>query len=792
MAHDLEVHTQRPDTSAEDYDLVRQIGSGSFGDVFLVVHKGEQKQYVMKTITLVATMQTKQRENLESEVKLLSTMQHPNIVAYKGSVMREGNLYIYMEYCEHGDVYTYLRDAKKLNKMPQEHRVFEWFIQITLALQAVHQKRILHRDMKTQNIFLTGSRVQNVFALKLGDFGVAKALDCTTDLAQTQIGTPFYMSPELINNKPYSYKSDIWGLGCILYEIVNGHQAFEAQSLNGLALKIMKGRYTPVTANCSEAAKELIKSMLTTNPGHRPSLENILHNPQMRNRILVATKSVIEHGAAEGRSEAERVLTEQLKALGFGDLDQAGAGPKRDKRRLLHRMQKAELRKQQAEQKLNKLMQTVDVLEECLRGQMATEAGIDPEDAALSQRRAAAARGRRPSRDMRTPPKPPQPPPPPEAQVEQTLMPDAGTVAAVHNAANAAAAAARQSHVVILEQDEGDLAGERPAARSAVGRRRAKTEDPCSMHRGSVLEPVSRITDLGTSRSSTQHSFGTPRYREAATPPRELSVLLDFDHVTSANLRNPFKSQRANVVHTPRRQRSVDPRPPLPQCEPSPPHDGPPPRTWSQVQLRQSTPHLHTSRAALNNVSLEALSTAQNLREPSESSSGSGTHSEGGFSEFDRRSGSAEHIARRKEQVQSRMEYYKASICRHRMQMETLQHKYAQEQSREDVRERNDRAATFVEEGARAEQPPTRQRRAMPVVVEDQLARIVRRCLDGLGHERLAAAKRCLHVLTDGGEEAFNMRRHMRQTLGEDKIGFYSLIDQIVYIERHWGEEDLT
>lgn len=326
------------------------------------------------------------------------------------------------------------------------------------------------------------------------------------------------------------------------------------------------------------------------------------------------------------------------------------------------------------------------------------------------------------------------------------------------------------------------------------------------MHRGSAPGPTSRAHDLGASQSSAS-TFGTPRYREAATPPRELSVLLDFDHVTSANLRNPFKSHRAAVVHTPRRQRSAhaltDPRPPLPQSEPSPPHVGPPPRQWSQLQLRQSTPHLHTSRAALNNVSLEALSTAQNLREPSESSSGSGTHSEGAFSEYDRRSGSAEHIAKRKEQAQSRMEYYKASICRHRMQMETLQNKYAQEQASEDARERaareqddgerNDRAAAFLEDGARPDQAsPGRQRRAMPVVVEDQLARIVRRCTDGLGHERLAAAKRCLHVLTDGGEEALNMRRHMRQTLGEDKIGFYSLIDQIVYIERHWGEEDLT
>ena len=111
----------------------------------------------------------------------------------------------------------------------------------------MHQQKILHRDLKTQNIFLAGPRHQ--LSAKLGDLGVAKVLSSTLELAKTQIGTPFYMSPELINSHPYSYKSDVWGLGCVLYEIINGHRAFDAQSLNGLALKIIKGNYTPISAS---------------------------------------------------------------------------------------------------------------------------------------------------------------------------------------------------------------------------------------------------------------------------------------------------------------------------------------------------------------------------------------------------------------------------------------------------------------------------------------------------------------------------------------------------------------
>lgn len=99
-------------------------------------------------------------------------------------------------------------------------------------------------------------------------------LDSTRDLAQTQIGTPFYMSPELINNKPYGVKSDVWGLGCVFYEMINGQRAFDAQSLNGLALKIIKGSYTPITSNCSKGTKSLIKSMLSKSPHHRPTLKD--------------------------------------------------------------------------------------------------------------------------------------------------------------------------------------------------------------------------------------------------------------------------------------------------------------------------------------------------------------------------------------------------------------------------------------------------------------------------------------------------------------------------------------
>ena len=103
------------------------------------------------------------------------------------------------------------------------------FVQITLALDFIHTRKILHRDLKSQNVFLTKDG-----QIKLGDFGIARVLNRTVDLAQTSIGTPLYMSPECCNNKPYSFKSDVWSLGCILYEMcTGGRHPFNARDLNG-------------------------------------------------------------------------------------------------------------------------------------------------------------------------------------------------------------------------------------------------------------------------------------------------------------------------------------------------------------------------------------------------------------------------------------------------------------------------------------------------------------------------------------------------------------------------------
>ncbi|XP_023222260.1 serine/threonine-protein kinase Nek4-like isoform X1 [Centruroides sculpturatus] len=262
----------------ENYTLVKKIGRGNYGEVWLIINKRNQKQYVLKQINMKNASEQEQR-SAYIEVKLLSSLKHPNIVSYFDSFHNpNGTLDIIMGYCEKGDLYTYIRSRKGVYF--QEKQIIEWFIQICMALQYLHERNILHRDLKTKNIFLTKSKI-----IKVGDLGIARILDGTCDLATTLIGTPYYMSPEIFSNQPYNHKSDIWALGCCLYEMSTLRHAFNAWDLTSLMYKIVQGQFPPMPKHYSTELTNLISSMLNYDPNTRPSVKSILQNEYMHKHI---------------------------------------------------------------------------------------------------------------------------------------------------------------------------------------------------------------------------------------------------------------------------------------------------------------------------------------------------------------------------------------------------------------------------------------------------------------------------------------------------------------------------
>ncbi|XP_038628361.1 serine/threonine-protein kinase Nek4 [Tachyglossus aculeatus] len=269
------------------YCFLRAVGKGSYGEVTLVRHRQENKQFVIKKLSLCSTS-SRERKAAEQEAQLLSRLKHPNIVTYRESWEGEdGLLYIVMGFCEGGDLYHKLKKQK--GKLLPENQVVEWFVQIAMALQYLHENHILHRDLKTQNVFLTRTNI-----IKVGDLGIARVLENQYDMASTLIGTPYYMSPELFSNKPYSYKSDVWALGCCVYEMTTLKHAFNAKDMNSLVYRIIEGKLPPIPKDYSPQLAELIRTMLNKKPEERPSVRSILRQPYIKSQIslfLEATKA---------------------------------------------------------------------------------------------------------------------------------------------------------------------------------------------------------------------------------------------------------------------------------------------------------------------------------------------------------------------------------------------------------------------------------------------------------------------------------------------------------------------
>ena len=265
----------------DQFTVVDQLGAGAFGRALLCRDKSTREFVVIKEIRCADKAA---RDEARREAELLRKHSHPNVCRLIASFSsdEQKRFYLVLEHCDGGDLSQSIAKRRTERRPYPEHEAASIFVMVTLALRHVHARRIVHRDVKAANVFLTKKGVA-----KLGDFGVSRQLDVSggaTQLASTRIGTPYYLAPEIFEGKPYGRSADVWSLGVLFYEILVLRMPFEANSLAALCVKITQSRAPNVIGYSADCA-ELVASLLHKNADKRPLTDALVKDPYVRKHM---------------------------------------------------------------------------------------------------------------------------------------------------------------------------------------------------------------------------------------------------------------------------------------------------------------------------------------------------------------------------------------------------------------------------------------------------------------------------------------------------------------------------
>ena len=267
-------------TSIQDFTIQKTLGRGSFGSVYLVLRKKDQKIYALKTV-IFENLNKRDQENSLNEVRILASINHPNVIGYKEAFWDEqgSSLNIVMEYADDGDLESKIVQMRKEGGMFNESLIWSYSIQMIEGLKALHDKKIMHRDIKSANIFLVKDKHQ----CKIGDMNVSKVIK--EKVLRTQTGTPYYASPEVWRDEPYSYKSDLWSIGCVIYELCSLRPPFKGKNLDELYENVCKGNIERISHIYSDELWKMIMMLLQVDVRKRVDCKEFLDSKLIMKKI---------------------------------------------------------------------------------------------------------------------------------------------------------------------------------------------------------------------------------------------------------------------------------------------------------------------------------------------------------------------------------------------------------------------------------------------------------------------------------------------------------------------------
>ena len=294
----------------DKYEIIDQIGEGAYGRIYRARDKDNGKIVVLKTVRLEGLDQREQTDAL-NEIRVMERIDHPNIVKFYDTFLDgENGIVTVMEYLSGGDLSNVISQHRKAGKYLSENNLWRYCIEMSLGFNYLHNMGIIHRDIKPSNIIINNPTENK---LKIADFGFGKVLK--GNLAYSAVGTPLYMSPEIVQGLGYDAKSDIWSLGCVMYELASLELAFPAETEAELAKKVLTKTPAPLPPHYSKDLTTLIFSMMTKDPTRRPSAQDILDYEPLKARM---TKFNLTEGLGEFPEEEAEIMKDLKESTDQG------------------------------------------------------------------------------------------------------------------------------------------------------------------------------------------------------------------------------------------------------------------------------------------------------------------------------------------------------------------------------------------------------------------------------------------------------------------------------------------